>query len=366
LTFPVRRWISLGIGAAAVAAAIAIVYLALFAPIGEPHRRSARAERRRAQPGAARLRTDTRLERRSRVHVVVHAHGLMMTGDAGTSTTRDLEVMLDTALSLPITTPRGERLFGLRPGLGEVVESRAFSGTKTELLPADDAQRLTVSIASTSDPLRVPVPVRYLGVNEIADADAVLPPHLLAPEGGFVAIDPANQRLSTCETSAACMSGTGFTRISEDAACPKSPGLIVVAARIEGSAARLLLDTGGASWISRSYFDAHALSTRATAFQDGKLMGAGASVTDGRVAQGRFLFAFGRDASATRTAERLWVIAAPGGPVTDCGLDGSIGLDVLGDCELVLGDGTPPSAFARCRATDTEDPSRRYSGSRLN
>jgi hypothetical protein len=333
---------ALATGAAAVASASAVVYLALYIPI-----RSQVADapvRRRASGNVRDPPVIVPLERRSRTHVVVRAHGHAPRGDGGTPLTSDVDALLDTAISLSITTPSGERRFGVEPGDGAPVPGRGFAGAEALLFPISATRPFDVSVGDAADPRHVDLRIGYLGVDAVAGADVIVPPHWLGPLGGAVSLDLARVQFATCDSLEACLASGGFSRVS-DSACAAIPELTVVHIRIDGSDARLLLDTGGSTWLFKKYFDAQDLAGKATALRPGSLVGTSSQGMPGTLVQGHWTLAFG---SSTHSLASLWVIAPTGGAAYTCSLDGSIGIDALDGCTLVLADGAAATAYLRC------------------
>ena len=116
---------------------------------------------------------------------------------------------------------------------------------------------------------------------------------------------------------------------------------------IEGARVRLLLDTGGATLVSEAFFDAHALAGHATSTRESELIGSGGASVHARRLEGTWSVVLGTGTHVTLPAHELWIPSELGGATATCHLDGSIGVDVLDGCELVIADEAPLNAFLR-------------------
>lgn len=343
-----RRWVALSAGAIGVALAIAVVYLALEAPLADPAESPSPGDRRPARPDARWTPVEAPLVRVSKTHVVVHGRATEIAGDGGAEfgLERPVSLLLDTGLSVVLATSDGEKNLGIHRGAGEPLASSSFSGSRTELAPADESTPVVVSAARLADPARVATRVEYVATDALEGADVVLPPWMLGPRGGAVRLDLDKLQFRACDALADC-SDPGAPRISESTPCRDYPDLIVVTALVNGNAARLLLDTGGSTWFDRGFFWAY-LATRSRALRPGDLYGSGHDTVHAKVAEGPWSFVFGDERGARTTASQIWVVDPTGGAVSSCGLDGAVGLDVFEGCTLVIADGSPPAVHASC------------------
>jgi hypothetical protein len=323
-----------------------VLYFALEADVA-PHAPEDDVDRREARPGSTPERFDAPLVRLSRTHVGVRAHAVVLRGDAGPLTQRDVTLLLDTGLTVAIATPDGERALDLHVGSGPTIASHGVSGHVSDLPSTGDTERALVSVAPWTSPLHVGTPLGHLGPDRLDGAHAILPPHLLGPRGGAVRLDFRRSRFATCETVRACQ-GEGEWAPLGEASCHDYPDVLVVPATLAGAPVRLLLDTGGSTLVSRRFADAHDLAPQTTGNADGHIIGSGGGTLAAKMLEGAFAFGLGPGARLTRTARSLWVPEALGGAPADCGLDGTLGIDVLAGCALVIADGSPLRASIQC------------------
>jgi hypothetical protein len=112
-----------------------------------------------------------------------------------------------------------------------------------------------------------------------------------------------------------------------------------VEARFGEARVRLLLDTGAATFVTEEAFERSGFRSRVLRLQEGWLEGLGGRA-HGQFAEGAFAIALGGERNPARSLAGLWVLDAPAaGPVSRCGLDGSLGIDALAGCEVLLQEG---------------------------
>jgi hypothetical protein len=309
------------------------------------------SERRTSNPALDVSPVEVPLLKLSRVHIAVHALARASGTDHGRPWARQVPavVVLDTGASLAFATARVGAEVPLRTGTTSR-PARSFSGARGALYPLEPGESLRIALVPDSDARAVHVPVDHIAPATLHNADVIAPPQAFAPSGGAVALDFRGERLRVCETIAACRPGTGWERLAARP-CAKDPELVTVDAAVNGHSLPLHLDTGAPTLLFRRHFEAAQLGQATRSLAPGTLTGFGGAAPVAEIATGRWRFAVSDGGRVELDAATLWVVGERGdaGP-TRCFPAGSIGTDLLQQCELVLADGTPTTGFIRCRA----------------
>jgi hypothetical protein len=260
-----------------------------------------------------------------------------------------VDVLLDTGASLAFGTAR----MGLELPLRTAPVSRGargFSGSRGVLYPLELGERLAISLPSASVAQSVLTRVDYIAPASLHDAHVIAPPQALAPIGGAVRLDLARDELTICESLDACREGEGYHALAPGN-CAEDPELVGIEVSVHGHALPMHLDTGAPTLLFRRYYDAAKLGEATQQIETGALSGIGGLAPDARLATGVFRFALGSGQPVSRDAALLWVVGAPGtaGP-TRCFPAGSVGVDLLEGCQIVIGERPPLRGFVRCQA----------------
>jgi hypothetical protein len=108
-----------------------------------------------------------------------------------------------------------------------------------------------------------------------------------------------------------------------------------------------MLDTGAPTMVSRALREDAAMVEDAEGLEPGSLVGA-SSRADGVRATGAWSFALGHP-RVERVIRHVWLMSRERpGFLGRCFPDGSLGMDALDGCSLVIGDAPEPSVFVRC------------------
>lgn len=345
-----RRWALLAASAAALGAGL-LLYLVLSGRLAPAHlavatetpvKRAARGDLRRPP-------LELPLVRLSRVHVAVAAQARASGVDRGEPWERELPILvvLDTGASLAFGTAELGVALPLRTAPSSR-GARSFSGERGSLYPIETGEELTLSVGAAGDPRRVTARVDYLAPATLYGSHVIAPPQALAPIGGATLLDLEHDRLLVCESATECRTGSGWQPLTRRP-CPEDPELVGVDVSINGQALPLHLDTGAPTLLFRRYFDAAHLGEATRALEPGSLSGISGAASVAVLATGAYEFQLSAGLGTTLETSMLWVVGQAGeaGP-TSCFPAGSIGTDLLKDCQILLDERPGATGAIRC------------------
>lgn len=301
--------------------------------------------RRQAGPALGKPHFEVPLERLSRVHVAIEGY-VKARSEAGWSKQDEpARIVLDTGASTVFGTAHAGTRFPLRTA-PQTLRARSFRGESSALYPIDPDETVLLSLVRQKTPGAVETWVPYLAPATLYGADFIAPPRLLAPIGGAVLFDLRRNVFGLCETVGDCANGARFSDLAVET-CPDVPELLGIRVSLEGHSARLLLDTGAPTLIFKDFYEREHLPYREQSRQAGNLTGIAGAAPDAALAFGAWSFRIEGSQSIDRTTNRLWVVSPSQQGVSHCFPDGSVGLDLLEGCRLVLAEGKP-QGLLRC------------------
>ncbi|MFC1641705.1 hypothetical protein ACFL5O_03305 [Myxococcota bacterium] len=260
-----------------------------------------------------------------------------------------VRVGLDTGSSNPVLTSAGLTRFGVRRPTDSPRSVSSFNGEAVPAFPVPNKTILDPDVGTGG----VGTPVWMHVEGDLYGVDVVASPLDLTPQGGAIRLDLARSELVRCESLASCLASQHPWSWLEAVSCPDTDGLLGVRASLGGVRRTLMLDTGGLTLFTGDAGTSQVLKQRARHLEPGTLVGASHAVSAVR-ATGAWTLALGRPA-IQRTLTQVWIPDAPReGAIARCFPDGSLGLDALGDCALVLEDAPKPRALLRCASDSSE------------
>jgi hypothetical protein len=287
------------------------------------------------------------LRRVSDTHYAVDAKAYYFRPNESTPHVAEIGVFLDTGTSLPLATRDAAARLQLIYDAEPAVYSRGFAGAKTGLFAVDESHGLEFSLEAPGLPHAVLNGVRLVAPDSLAGSDVVMSPKDLAPAGGAVKLDLKRSEFTVCETLDACLGDDEYTELARPS-CPDMPELLGVPAVVNGQRLELLLDSGGSTLLFRDFAEQSGLGASAEVVRHGELVGSGDARAQAQLLRGHFQYVVGSESPLTLSRNQLWRVepAEREGAVA-CYPAGSLGLDALTGCQLVLGD-APSAAYLHC------------------
>ena len=188
--------------------------------------------------------------------------------------------------------------------------------------------------------------------DSIYGAHVVAPPQWLAPQHGAVRIDLEDFTFTRCESLDDCLNtgptdSTDWTSLS-NAPCSTSSQLLAVDVEIEGTKTRLLLDTGAPTLLFSALFEEQQWGRFATRESAGQLYGSAGQSLQASRHFGAWDIQLGSKHPIRRQLSSTWTMRLDEGTPTHCESAGSLGIDALSECQLVVDDSSPVRGFLRC------------------